>query len=226
MKTRAGVVAHVVPIALIALMVLAGAIAWPLLPEVVPTHYGPDGAPDGYGPRWVAAFLMPVIAVVITVLFEAAPRIDPLTRRDPERFSYERFRPTLRRWRTAFLAYLLLVHIVQLAGALGIHGETMRIVLGGMGVLFAVLGNEMGRLRPNSFAGIRMPWLMNDKAAWALAHRWAGRVFVIGGVAAAICAVVLPLPAASAATIISILAATAASMVGSYVAALRSGGSR
>jgi len=210
-----------IAVAILLLMLLASAFAWPRLPDIVPTHYGPDGVPDGYGPRWVAAFLMPMIAVVIAVLFEAAPRIDPLTRRDPERFSYEAFRGTLQRWRTAFLAFLLLVHCVQLAGALGVHGETIRIVLGGMGLLFAALGNEMGRLRPNSFAGIRMPWLMNDEAAWRLAHRWGGRLFVLGGLAALLCALTLPMPAASFAAIICVLGATVAAVVGSYVASMK-----
>jgi uncharacterized membrane protein len=208
-------------IVIIALMIAAGALAWPLLPEIVPTRYGPDGAPNAYGPRWVAAFLMPVIAVVVAVLFSAAPRIDPLTRRDPQRFSYERFLPTLRRWELAILGFLLLAHLVQLAGALGWQGEPMRLVLGGMGLLFAVLGNEMGRLRPNSFAGIRVPWLMNDDAAWRRAHRWGGRWFVIGGVAAFFCALALPLAAASMAAIGCVVGATAATLIGSCVAALR-----
>ena len=214
---------HRIGIILILVMLLIGIVAYPMLPEIVPTHYGIDGMPNNFGPRWIAAFMAPLASLLIFVLFEYLPRLDPMTRRDPQRFSYESFRPTLQRWSTAFLLFILLTHIVQLLGVFGYHGETFRILFGGIGLLFAALGNEMGRLRPNSFAGIRVPWLMNDDAAWRLAHRWAGRAFVIGGVAALLCAITLPMKIASVAALVCIGGATVVTLVGSYAAALRTG---
>ncbi|HZK48649.1 MAG TPA: DUF1648 domain-containing protein [Thermoleophilia bacterium] len=47
----------------IATVVIAGA-AWTSLPARIPTHFGGDGTPDGWGGRW-ALLVMPVVGVVM-----------------------------------------------------------------------------------------------------------------------------------------------------------------
>jgi len=42
--------------------------AWPQLPERIPTHFGADGLPDGWGERTLLSwFLLPLIAVALTL---------------------------------------------------------------------------------------------------------------------------------------------------------------
>jgi uncharacterized membrane protein len=59
----------------------------------------------------------------------------------------------------------------------------LKFKLGGLvraifGVLFLVLGNFAGQLRPNSFVGIRLPLTMEDAEVWRLAHRRGGWIFM------------------------------------------------
>src|SRR5262249_16835228 len=58
---------------------------------------------------------------------------------------------------------------------------------GALAVLLAMLDIVLGlvfpRLRRNRWIGIRLPWTMSSDENWARAHRFGGKVFVIGGFA-------------------------------------------
>ena len=60
------------------------------------------------------------------------------------------------------------------------------------GVLFALLGNYMINIKPNFFAGIRLPWTLNDENNWRLTHNLAGKLWFAGGILLAIVAFILP----------------------------------
>jgi len=62
----------------------------------------------------------------------------------------------------------------------------------GIGLLFAGLGNEFGRLKRNSFAGIRVPWTLANEEVWRISHRVGGRAFVIVGVISILAGILLP----------------------------------
>lgn len=56
----------------VVLPVLYLAASWPDLPERVPTHFGPSGAPDGFGPR-AGLWAMAAVEVGLYALFAALP---------------------------------------------------------------------------------------------------------------------------------------------------------
>jgi uncharacterized membrane protein len=58
------------------------------------------------------------------------------------------------------------------------------VVLTATGALFLVLGNFMGKIRPNWFVGIRTPWTLSSKESWTKTHRLAGWVFIAAGLTA------------------------------------------
>ncbi len=53
---------------------------WDAFPATVPTHFGPGGKPDGWGPRNTLIFVPAIAAVVVTAL--------GVVRRFPTRFNY------------------------------------------------------------------------------------------------------------------------------------------
>ena len=59
-----------------------------------------------------------------------------------------------------------------------------------MGVLFIVLGNFMGKIRPNWFVGVRTPWTLSSKLSWDKTHRLAGWLFMLMGALFALLALV------------------------------------
>jgi uncharacterized membrane protein len=54
------------------------------------------------------------------------------------------------------------------------------MITNGMLILFLIIGNFMGNLRPNSFAGIRTPWTLGDPEIWRTTHRIAARMVFYG----------------------------------------------
>jgi uncharacterized membrane protein len=47
-----------------------------------------------------------------------------------------------------------------------------------------VLGNFMGKIRPNWFVGIRTPWTLSSKLSWNKTHRAGGWTFIVVGLVA------------------------------------------
>ena len=65
----------------------------------------------------------------------------------------------------------------------------MKFVFIAMGLLFALLGNNMYNIKPNYFAGLRLPWTLENEENWRKTHQFAGRLWFFGGIGFAIIAV-------------------------------------
>src|SRR5437588_329598 len=65
--------------AIIAVQLIVGGYGFIVLPDTVPIHWGANGQPNGYGPKWVDTFLFPLISIgiylLIRVLIAAGPRL-------------------------------------------------------------------------------------------------------------------------------------------------------
>ena len=51
-----------------------------------------------------------------------------------------------------------------------------------MGIMFIVIGNYMPKTRMNGTVGIKVPWTYSSEENWSATHRYAGKVWVIGGI--------------------------------------------
>ena len=70
------------------------------------------------------------------------------------------------------------------------------------GLLFAALGNYMYNIKPNYFAGLRLPWTLENEDNWKYTHRIAGRMWFAGGLILTTLAFFLPAKAGFIALII------------------------
>ena len=113
------------------------------------------------------------------------------------------------------------LHVTTLGIALGwpIHiGQVMMI---GIGLLFAGLGNEFGRLKRNSFAGIRVPWTLANEEVWRISHRVGGRAFVIVGLVSVLCGLIVPPETGIIVLMVLVLGWVVFTMVYSYAVSRR-----
>jgi uncharacterized membrane protein len=189
---------------------LLGLAALPLLPNPSPIHWNAMGQPDGFGSPLVAALLMPAILTGIAALAPLLPRVDP------RGAGYVDFRPTYELFLNAIAVFLLGVHGLALADALGLPVDMGRWVTVGLGLLFAVLGNELGRVQPNYFVGIRTPWTLADTEVWRRTHRSGGRAIAAAGALTTVQALVVPTPWALYIALALVLGATLYSVGLSY----------
>jgi len=74
-----------------------------------------------------------------------------------------------------------------------------------MGLLFALIGNYLPKTRMNSTMGIKVPWAYSSEENWNATHRFAGKVWVVGGILVALCALLPHLWAVSAMIILMVV---------------------
>jgi uncharacterized membrane protein len=197
--------------AIIIVMTLAGLLAWPWLPDQVESHWGLSGEADATMDRTLAVVLLPAMTLGVWLLLVFLPRIDP------RKQDYESFGGTYLLIVNTVVAFLGVIHLAVIANGLDWNVPVVRVILVAAGLEFAVIGNELGRLRPNWFAGIRTPWTLSDDEVWRRTHRVGGRLFVTLGLLVSLLAVFAP-PLVVVIALLGGLAAAALGLIGySYV---------
>ena len=200
------------PAVLVVCAFAVSAVAYGRLPARVPVHWDIHGRANGYGSRLEGAFLMPVIMLIIAVMIPVLPKIDPRGQ------NYEKFRSSYDIMLGSVLSVMLLIHLLALSSALGMHVPIGRVAPAATGVLLVVLGNVMPRVRPNWMIGIRTPWTLSNDRVWERTHRVGGYLFMAAGLLL-IVTTAFPLGASGVKVVIgAVLAAALGSVVYSYVA--------
>jgi uncharacterized membrane protein len=193
------------PAALVGSCVAMSAALWSRVPDRMPVHWNAAGEVDRYGSRLEGLLVLPALAVGIWALMTALPSLDRTGNLDNSR-------PALNAIRDATLAMLCVLHAAMLAIAVGSPVNMPQWVGVAVGVELMVIGNVLGKLRPNGLAGVRTPWTLTSLRSWNTTHRVGGWLYVgVGGIAAVTSAFV---PTVGVMVLVGgVLAATAA-MVG------------
>lgn len=164
----------------IALLILAGivasALAYPLLPEQVASHWGINDQPDGFTSRFWGVALMPLVTLGMALLFLLIPAIDPL------KANIEQFRGTFNAFITLMVAFMLYIHGLTLAYNLGFPVRMSLGMIPAMGLLFVFIGILIGRAKRNFFIGIRTPWTLSNDQVWEETHQLGSKLFIGAGV--------------------------------------------
>lgn len=162
-------------IALCILMLITAALTYSSLPAKIPTHFGARGQIDGYSDK-IHVFTIPLMIAALSALMVFLPRIDP-RRANYAKFqkSYDAFINVLTLFLTTMFA--ITVYSAYYPNAINV---TMIIILT-VGMLFSWMGNIMPKFRWNYFIGIRCPWTLANEQVWFLTHRFAGKIWMIGG---------------------------------------------
>lgn len=155
------------------LPMIAGLLLWDRLPEQVPTHFGFDGTPDGWGSRTFAVFGFPVIMLLAQWLCYAATRLDKQNRGHNEKM--------LNLVALVFPALSVMLSLVIYSVGLGREPDIGRLLLPLLGLLLMLIGNWMPKTRQNSTLGIKLPWTLYNEENWNKTHRIGGFTWVLGG---------------------------------------------
>ncbi len=165
---------------LVAAAVAAPAWLYPGLPDQIPTHWNIEGKVDGHGGKWTL-FLFPVVMAGMLVLFYFLPALSP------KHFEVDTFRPTYLYIMDVVLGLfgymqgVLLYTVYQNVHA-GASIDPGRGLIAGMFLFFALMGNQMGKVRKNFYIGVRVPWTLASDRVWNDTHRLAAWVMFAAGV--------------------------------------------
>lgn len=165
------------------------AIIWNRLPEKIAVHFDIHGNPDRYGSKkeliGVAAILI-AVNLLVYLLLTNIYRIDPKKHAAENKARFQRIAFAI----VLFVSAMLFIIISSIRK--GSFILTIGYIFSAVGLLFAVIGNYMPNLKPNYFAGMRLPWTLENADNWRKTHLLAGRLFFAGGLFIAFICLFLP----------------------------------
>jgi uncharacterized membrane protein len=188
MKKNTFTILFILLIALLPLGYLA--LIWDSLPQTVPVHFDGNFKPDRTGDKkelWFIASLMAAVSIGLYFLMNNLHLIDP--KRKGSQPS-----PTFTKLAVGLVVFLSTLNFIIIASARGII-ELKHFLFPLMGLMFAFIGNYMNNIKPNYFAGIRLPWTLSSDENWRRTHQLAGKIWFGGGILLAIAGLLLPLSA-------------------------------
>ena len=153
----------------------------------LPIHGGLNGQADGFADKWTALLMPPAMIAGVSLLLWFLPSLEP------RKEGLERSQG-LYLW--AWIGLLLIgaaIELAVLSEALDWRLPAERLVFGAVGVMLAIIGNQLGKSRSMYTIGIRTPWTLASEEVWIRTHRLGGKLMVASGVVI-LGAALLPLP--------------------------------
>jgi uncharacterized membrane protein len=126
--------------------------------------------------------IMAVVSIGIYLLLTNVWRIDP------KKYAAEN-KGRLQKIAFAVVVFMAATEcFVIYIGTQGSLKLNFRLVFAMIGILWAVIANYMYNLKPNYFAGFRLPWTLENEENWKRTHHLASKLWFAGGLLiAAIC---------------------------------------
>ena len=157
-----------------------GLLLWEKFPETMAVHWGITGQPDGWAGPLLTVIAIPLIMLALHLLCVIATAMDKGNR------NRNRKMQAIVLWILPVLTNLSCCGIYTLA--LGWKFSPVAWTMIPMGILFAVIGNYLPKTRMNSTMGIKVYWTYTSEENWNATHRYAGKIWMVGGIIIALCA--------------------------------------
>lgn len=158
------------------LPILLGLFLWNKLPDTIATHFNAEGVADGYSSKAFAILGLPCILFLVHWACIFVTSVDPKKQNISGK---------------PFILVLWIAPLASILGSFSIYKEALNIAPNlnsttiatlFLGFLFIVIGNYLPKCRQNYTIGIKIPWALHDEDNWNHTHRFAGIVWMIGGV--------------------------------------------
>lgn len=165
------------------------AASWKSLPERVAMHFDLKGNPDRYGSKTELLIMVAVLSLMGVGVYFLLSNIYKI---DPKRYAAEN-KDRLQRMGFAIGIFIsALCCVIIYSTTKGSIEFGLRYIFAGVGLLFSLMGNYMHNIKPNYFAGLRVPWTLNNEDNWRKTHMMAGKLWFAGGLVIAILCLLLP----------------------------------
>lgn len=158
---------------LIIIPVLIGLILWNRLPNTIATHFGTDNTPNGWSSKAFAVFGIPGILLLVQWLCIF------VTLNDPKRKNISNKVFGLILWIVPIISVIVQIQIYAIA--LGYSVDIGMITNLLMGLLFVIIGNYLPKCKQSYTVGIRVAWTLSSQENWNRTHRFAGWIWIVGG---------------------------------------------
>ncbi len=160
---------------LILLPILFGLLMWNELPDTMTTHWGADGNADGFSGKAFAVFGPPCILLVLHFVCLL------LTTLDQKQNTQNPKALNLIFWIIPIISLFVNGIVYRAAFSKEIDVFFFLPVL--FGIMFIFMGNYFPKIKQNRTLGIKISWTLQNEENWNRTHRFAGKLWVIGGFA-------------------------------------------
>ena len=182
---------NIVAVFIISVPLLYLAIIWNGVPAIIPIHFDLHMKPNrmaGKSELWIPTLILAGCSLLVYIVMRNINKIDPKRAGAHTPASFKRLSLVI----ITFLSLLNLL-IVMICTSKGSMPITLFVPA--MALLFAAIGNYLPSLKPNYFAGIRLPWTLSSESNWKKTHQLAGKLWFWGGLLVAIVSLFLPVAA-------------------------------
>ena len=158
------------------------------LPQIVPVHYGLNGAVNRYGSKGeflTTAMVLLAAPALVYLLLKFLPNIDP-----KKKVKYGE--ATFQKLAFGIVIFISALNIAVTYATVNRGFEIDKLILPLVGLLFVFIGNIMNSIKPNYFAGFRTPWALENEDNWRATHRLVSKMWFAGGILVTIFALILP----------------------------------
>lgn len=143
------------------------------LPPQVPIHFDAAGNADNFLPKAVAAFGLPLLMAAINMYTHFRLNEDPRVENASSAIKQ------MTKWVIPIISVILVPF--SLLTSMGTSLPIPMIAMALVGVVIIICGNYLPKCRQNYTVGIKLPWTLDSETNWNKTHRFAGFLWVIGG---------------------------------------------
>ncbi|MDP2586741.1 MAG: SdpI family protein [Candidatus Komeilibacteria bacterium] len=166
---------ELLPLLMVVISIALGVYFYSVFPEQVPIHWNVYGEVDNWGSKLTGAIMGPAMVIGIYLLFLIIPLIDP------RKEKYSEFSKPFNVFKILLMLLMLGIYLIASLSSLGYNLRVEVWIPSLIGVMFVLMGNYMGKIKPNWFMGIRTPWTLSNDEVWNKTHRLGGKMFVVLG---------------------------------------------
>jgi uncharacterized membrane protein len=141
----------------------------------VPIHWNAAGQINGYADKWTGLFVGPLLALIGSLIFTA------ISVAEPQQGNLAKSRALVGIAWFGALGAAVVVEFAQIATLRDWNVPVAALIIGGLGLFFMVLGNQLSKSRQMYMIGIRTPWTLADPDIWIATHRLGGKLMMIAG---------------------------------------------
>lgn len=156
------------------LPIILALVLYEKLPEQIAIHYNSSETPDNYLPKALAVFGLPIILAAINLYTHF--RLD----NDPKSENASSALKQAAKWAVPLVSVIIMP--ITLFIAIGAEIPITMVVTAIVGVVIVICGNYLPKCKCNYTIGYKLPWTLNNEDNWNKTHRFAGFVWVIGGI--------------------------------------------
>jgi len=163
------------------------AIVWQRVPWQVTMHFNIQGKPDRFGSK-DELLIMTIVLVAVSALIYLL--LTNIYRIDPKKYASEN-KTRLKKLGMGLVVFMSALQCLIIYSSTH-NNISIGLMLPGLGLFFAFIGNYMPNIKPNYFAGFRLPWTLESEDNWKKTHILVGKLWFAGGIFLAIVCLFLP----------------------------------